>query len=466
MPIWNTTATLQAEATNFPTSTWSTSTTGSCSSTALLTSVATSDNAHPKCNAVAELTAEAATWRGATSSNQGTFTIKCGGYLYVEKKIVPIYGSPVAVVDNIENLPGSAADGTVYAVRGTAANREPIDAIYSTTSSKWIYQKALAGRENVKITYVNPLVGTNIVMPDYINFGGLPHTPKYWSVTPHQTSFNYTMEQIETTSSPAVVPGVSTIWKWRVEDLSDPGDGKYSLNEWRESSGTGPTLYSKSWYRPQVKNATKFNIKKNKTRKQRCVAFNNSNVDHMWMQIPAGGWSQPFTVIFVGVILQYPTAKFGHYLLDTGGELPVYKLAATQGKDYFVDEGKSPRNGMLVYRRSGRMGCSDPFISGPSIKIKHNEKPRPRVWFGVFNGSNSAFGFKDTKYKAYTTGTVGNYGAHQYFVIGRRTNRISDNRASKLQLWEMIMINRALTKEELDGLYQELANKYQFKKYT
>jgi hypothetical protein len=214
-----------------------------------------------------------------------------------------------------------------------------------------------------------------------------------------------------------------------------------------------------------VKETVKFNIKKNKTRQQRSVVFNNSNVDHMWMEIP-GGWAQPFTVVMAGIIHSYPTAKFGHYLLDAGGELPVYKLAATQGKDYFPEENKTPRNGMLFMKRSAKMGCDDYFDSGPRIRIKHTEKARPRTFYGVFNGSNSIFGFKDNKTKGRGTGTVSNYGAHRYFVTGRRTNRISDNRASHMSLWEIIFINSALSIEEIDGLCTELANKYQYKKYS
>lgn len=397
------------------------------------------------------------------SSNAAPGVVVFGrGALHKTTQIVQIYLPPVGTLNNIEDLPGSAADGTSYNILGLAANREPVTAIYSTYDNQWHYQPYTSGSAS-ELNIINPLVGKNITMPDYINVSGVPHVPKLWSVSTLGGTYNHSFETIESGATQAVSAGSTTRWRWKVSDLADPGTGKYSLNTWPSSSG-GPNWYSSGFYRPQVKGTVKFNLKKNKTRAQRSVVFNQKQVDHMWMEY-AAGLPQPFTVVVAGIIHSYPSAKFGHYILDAGKATPVFDADRT-GKDFFFNEGASPRNVMLYMKKTARMATNTQpdMKDGLNIRIKHTEKARPRVFYGVFNGANSAFGARDSKSKFHGTGPLDG-GTHRYFVMGRRTNRVSDNRAAVMSIWDINIFHRALTKAEIDGVYEELANTYQFKEY-
>lgn len=430
----------------------------------------------PEMTAVVSLTADASVTEGlkATSAT-GSFLFRFRGNLKTETRKIYLSQVSSGTVNNIEDLPASPSDGTVYNVLGTSPNREPVFAVYSSLSSSWYYQLA---KNTTKITYINPMIGTNVVMPNYINYEGTPHTPVYWSKNVDTGGFTYHMEAIEVTPS---VPGsggnddpenppppANKVWRWMVEDLADPGTGKYALNSWPAHGGQGPTWKSKEFYRPQVKGTVKFNIKKNKTRKQRSVVFNNHQVDHIYMTCAA--LPQPFTVVIVGIIHSYPTAKFGHYLLDSGKEPPIFNANKT-GKDFFFSEGTNPRNVMLFQKKRARIAVNtqpgkDLKVIDKNIKSKHTEKARPRFFYGVFNGNSSRIGAMDTKYKFDQTGQLSNHGGSTYFSMGRRVNRISDNRASVMSIWDITFFHRALSHAQLTGYYQEMASKYHFKEFT
>jgi hypothetical protein len=179
---------------------------------------------------------------------------------------------------------------------------------------------------------------------------------------------------------------------------------------------------------------------------------------------------QPFTVVIVGIINSYPTAKYGHYLLDSGTEPAIFDANMT-GKDFYPNEGTNPRNVLLFQKTRARIAVNqqpnaDLKTCDKNIKSKHTEKARPRFFYGVFNGNSSRVGTMDTKYKFDQTGALSNYGGSTKFSIGRRVNRISDNRASHMGLWDVTFFHRALSIEELTNYYQEMANTYQFKEYT
>jgi hypothetical protein len=454
-----------------PNANYSVSTTASLTATAVVTTGADSTTLTARNTAVASLTAVATVIEGMKgASSVGSFAFKFKGNLEVLTRKLYLSQLPTGTVNNIEDLSGiTPTDGMVYNVLGTSANREPVIAVYSSLSGSWYYQ---LGRNTTTITYINPMIGTYVTMPDYINMNGVPHTPTYWDKSHDTGAFQYSIEPIPTVPS---VPnsegggtGNNTVWRWKVEDLTDPGTGQYALNSWPAHNGVGPTWYSKEFYRPQVKGTVKFNIKKNKTRKQRSVTFNYNQVDHMYMTCSA--ISQPFTVVLVGIIHSYPTAKYGHYLLDSGAEPAIYDANKT-GTDFFPDEGTNPRNVLLFQKSRARIAVNqqpnaDLKLCDKNIKSKHTEKPRPRFFYGVFNGSSSRIGTMDTKYKYDQTGTLSNYGGSTNFSIGRRVNRISDNRASHMSLWDITFFHRALSKDELTNYYQEMASTYHFKEYS
>lgn len=417
-------------------------------------------------SAVASIEVEAASYSGARSYEAAVVYFLGSGTLEAVTRTVPVYAAPTGTVDNIDDLPPNPPDGAVYEVLGTDPNRNHVMAIYSALEGGWIYQPVLLGRNTSALNYINPFYGVALSMPDFINFNGAPHTPQYWSISTLDTTMSASLVDIIDPTVQAI-PGAFSVWRWKVEDLADPGSNPYSLSTWPETNGVGPSWQSKSFYRPLVKQTTKFNIKTNSSRTQRAVTFLPASVDHMWMEYPAG-LSQPFTVIACGVIHSYPTAKFGHYILDTARETPIFDANKT-GRDFFFNEGATPRNVMLYMKRSALLAVNNhPYTdlkNSAHVRVTHDYKSRPRMWYGLFNGDNSFIGSRDTQNTYHKTGRILDLSPHRYFGLGRRVDRVSDNRASHMSIWEIMIIGGALTRSEVNEVYEELSNYYQFKEY-
>jgi hypothetical protein len=460
---WNAQASLSATAEFTISQNLEITSTASFSTSFDLFSLGDSTNEHPSLSVDASLSIDAEVIPGITSSSHPSFRISARGTLNREIKTIPIHSVPVGTVDNISDLPANPPDGTAYYVSGTNPNTQSVLAVYSVLTESWNFQSNRV--VSTQIAYINPIIGTNVVMPNYLNFRGVPHVPKYWGTNIMGGRFAYTLEDIPPVSG--AVGGSPTIWRWMVEDLAEPGSGKYSLNTWPAHGGDGPTWNSRSFYRPQVKGTVKFNIDKNQIMRQKSVTFNFAAVDHMWME--CSDLPQPFTVIIAGIIHSYPTAKYGHYLLDSGKATPTFDANKT-GKDFFFSEGAVPRNVMLFQKTRARIAVNtqpgaDLKVCDLNIKTKHTEKARPRMFYGVFNEGASRIGTMDTKYKFDNTGELKNYGPSNYFVMGRRTNRVSDNRAAHMSIWDISIIHKALSFEEISGYYQEISNTYNFKEY-
>jgi hypothetical protein len=97
------------------------------------------------------------------------------------------------------------------------------------------------------------------------------------------------------------------------------------------------------------------------------------------------------------------------------------------------------------------------------VRVKHNYRRFPRMFFGVFNENHSRIGAFDKRYKFWKGGKTDNKSVRR-LVMGRRTNKISDNLSAHMTVVEVHFYNRALSRKQLMKQYKLIAAKYNFNK--
>ena len=311
------------------------------------------------------------------------------------------------------------------------------------------------------------LMSSSITMPDPVIVQGRPYLPLVPIKPASSMTFNVGPSNIHTFDppTPTVTPpgGTTHYWGWDAVDLADPPGthGFYNLTSWAETSGSGPSWVSSGVYTPRVADKVVYGAENAYHTYTRSVHFDASNVEHMWIDL--GSHSQPFTWVICGMINYYPYRTFGHYILDAGK--PTAQRDIT--RDWTFDEGLDQRSLMLFQSRTAVLAThtgKDAVANGKHVIAPHNEIARPRVFFGVFNGSASFVGSID-RYNNYgKTGSVDNH-THRYFVLGRRQNHVSNNLASHMTLFEIRFFNKALSANERATQYKQLASKWRFNKY-
>lgn len=314
------------------------------------------------------------------------------------------------------------------------------------------------------VTNTRALMTSFIDMPAPAVISGKPYVPAYWLKNDSAMTLTTGASHIRvmTPLKPTVGGPTDTEYTWTVEDLAEPpgNHGHYNLSTWKETDG-GPSWKSTAPYRPSVQDLVVYGAEGAYHTYSNSVHFDANSIEHMWIDL--GTHSQPFTWVFCGMINYYPYKTYGHYILDAGKATPVRDV----DKDWKIDEGLSQRSLMLYQSSSCVLATHtgrDAVANGKHIRGKNDDIARPRVFIGVFNGANSWIGSYD-KYNFYgRSGTIDNK-SHRYFVMGRRTNNISDNLASHMTMFEIRFFDRALTKSQRQDQYRQLASKWHFNKY-
>jgi hypothetical protein len=247
-------------------------------------------------------------------------------------------------------------------------------------------------------------------------------------------------------------------WVWYASDLTAPTDSDgYNLSEWPEHNG-GPSWESADGYRPNVRKRRLLRHNGEYVTWDKTVYFEHQAVNHMWIDL-GETLDQPFTVIMVGIIHTYPTATYGHYLLDAGKS----HSHLTTDRDHNINDHTDYRSVMLFQRSSALLATntSSDLTYGKHVRSKHNSRHAPRMFFGVFNGDHSRVGAFDVQHRFFGRGKVD--GKHpRYLVMGRRTNRLSDNLASHMTIVEVQIHKDSMTKKTLVKHYKQLSGKYHF----
>ena len=180
----------------------------------------------------------------------------------------------------------------------------------------------------------------------------------------------------------------------------------------------------------------------------------------MWLDM-GHALVQPYTWIFAVIILGYPAGDYRQYLLDSGKAQKESTIARVR-KGYDVNDGLSYRNTLLADRKQLIVGTKN---SGSVVRAPHKYAPRPRVFAGVYNGSNSYAAVMDERSAKIVKGTVPN-SKPRYFVSGRKQGRIDTDSAAHFMIFEVRLIEHAaLSPTELRKHYKQLASTYKFNSY-
>lgn len=297
---------------------------------------------------------------------------------------------------------------------------------------------------------------------------GKPYVPALWSKNSLATTITMGSSHgrviPDPTPTTAPLPGgvTNATYRWSVENLIAPGDNPYLISDWAPEGGSGPHWLSAGVYRPSVRQHVVFGKNNAYHTYTKSLLFHPSDVNHMWLDM-GSAISEPFTWMFAGIILSYPTRTYGHYILDAGKPTPQHDLRG--GRDYRAADGLSYRN-LMLFQRTSAILCTRPRVEdGVYVRASHNYVPRARVMYGVFNGSSSSVGYFDHENQVMKGGKV-DVKTHRYFVTGRRTNYVSDNLASHMLLFEIRFFSSALSKSHLLSNYRQMAAQWKFNHYN
>lgn len=281
--------------------------------------------------------------------------------------------------------------------------------------------------------------------------------------------------------------------RWTANSLPDPAafrGGMYWLGEPSAADNTiGITAAAQQWnpdgstpsappwrsiypFKPSVWNHVHYGEGGRILTISRGVRFNLQFVEHMWLDFGADH-HQPFTWAMVGIVMDFPYPSYTHTLLDMGRDpravgFPSISDTQAEVNDYVINDGGSYRNLLAVNRSQMLMATDNAPGAGHVLRTPFNPAPKPRMFFGVYNGDHSLVGnYSRDAGKLRTAGKLANTGAqhHRFYVMGRQKGRISQDAASHLVVFEIRYWSRALTAAELDEQYGQLSSTWKFGEY-
>ena len=250
--------------------------------------------------------------------------------------------------------------------------------------------------------------------------------------------------------------------RFKVGTLADASSGEYWLESWKDTNDDWEWK-SAYPYRPWVQKRTE-RLKDHTDRVYtRSLHFNNRFVEHMWLNM--GAEYQELTVLVAGMFHGFRGLKHGHYLLDAGKATPIYE-DVVDGEKHKIDDKLDYRATMLYRKKAAFFGTADAkdIRNKKHIKVKHDDRRKPKVLFAVFNGENSMAGSWDiddfdVKYRDLNPAPI------KRLVLGRARNRVNRKFASDMTLFEIMIFTKALNKKQIKKRCKRLAGRYKFQRY-
>ena len=320
---------------------------------------------------------------------------------------------------------------------------------------------------------VRPALIINVVMPDVPVINGYPEQGLVWARPAPVMSVNEGPDHTRYLADPdpnKIPPGKTSptgwgdltvpTYQWSANDLATPAwASEYKLSTWPEHSG-GPAWKSGGNFRPQVRGINTFSPRNVAHTYSQAVIFEPTFAQHMWVDL--GPHSQPYTWIFVGIINSYPTRTYGHYILDAG--VRPHNLHWDARDQIHTNADPYNRTLMLFQLHSAILFGDHIVNNGPYARAQHNYVPRPRMLYGVFNGSHSKVGWRDPAQHRVGGGKASAH-TSRYFVTGRRNAYFDSGLASHITLFEIRFFASALSSAMLDKHYKQIAGSWKFNLY-
>lgn len=273
--------------------------------------------------------------------------------------------------------------------------------------------------------------------------------------------------------------------RWCVADLPNPSgysDGYYWLGtpssydgtsnidsrarQWAPHSSTpqAPSWQSVYPFKPSVAAVNHYLQGGGVVNHPKGVNFNSHFIEHMWATF--GGFKEPYTFVVAGLVASWPSTKYVHTLLDYG------RSASFNGIHYSAADCSNPRdlNEGLPYRTLLQATHTQLRAAGAGggavLRSSWASRKVPAMFFGVYDGGSSTVGSWRRGYKATRRGSAGTSAEnHRYVILGRRNGILSQDNASHLLIFEIRFFRSALTQDQLDDQYAQLATSYKFSSY-
>lgn len=333
--------------------------------------------------------------------------------------------------------------------------------------------------------------------------GGKPSSPTYWAKVACIVTAKYGPKHIRTAPPPQPLPSHGGYYyppapiagpfsaRWSVEQLPDPNsysagfywlgdpssqDGtssiQHSARQWSPDGGaTGvPSWHSFFPFKPSVTSATHYLFGGASVYHPKGVNFNSHFIEHMWMD-----WGmnkhQPFTWVIAAMATDFPTHTYTHYLLDSGrnpDSVHFPRLSDTQtNTNRTIHDGLAYRNMLSISPTNVGICTRLNQNQGETVHCRVDAALRPKMFIGIFNGTNSYAGAYSpgrtllAKAKVDNTPTQ----AHRYYVLGRKNGVIGPSYSGQLLVFEIRYWNKVLSTAALEEQYDQLASRHQFDAY-
>ncbi len=356
-----------------------------------------------------------------------------------------------------------------------------VEAVVTATALN-IAEISVVSRASTSVTYIPSNIDINQVRT-YLKIGIAPDEPFIISGKPESPEYSARYPFTGTANSITVVnkpspkpvtprPGRESSYTWLASDL----DSTPALTKWKEHGEQGPAWFSGKGFEPRVQTRITFGPTGNYHTEDNVVVFDYKNVEHMWIDI-GRDLTQDFTWIFCGIILSYPTAKYGHYVLDHG-EKPPGKISRPLPKSErtakILTNETGYRAAMLYQPRHATMGShtgEDLVGNGRHIRTYNDYKPVPRMMYSIWNvdgpggTTRGKIGTRGYRFGHNQSGRI-NQKTYRKFVTGRRFRKLSTDLASHMALFEIRFFDHKLTSAELRSQHRNLSSKYKFRNYT
>lgn len=322
---------------------------------------------------------------------------------------------------------------------------------------------------------------------------GRPYLPPYWATPPSAVTAKQGPSDIH------VIPNPDPVWDpqkngWYIPPpLGGAGDIRWTANTFPAGVGLhwvgdassydntigqdpvydgwapapGPGSGGPSWrsyfpYRPAIMEHVYYGPGGQMATITNAMRFNLQFVEHMWLDM---NLVQPFTWIIAAIIMDFP-GYYTHTLLDSGNAPSAgglgFLLDTQLAGDRLINEDYGYRTQMVV--NPNQMGTANPPASG-MILTPFNAAPKPRMFFGCWNGAGSYCGNYSTSGKFFAPGYLPNHGNAPLTIMGRANGHINRGLASHLVVFEIRLFNSALVDRQLDDQYGQLSATWRFPAY-
>lgn len=342
-------------------------------------------------------------------------------------------------------------------------------------------------------------------MPTPVILAGKPYLPKIYGTigvtgnahagVGHLRGFpdpDPVWDGTEWTVPPPAAPAGANFVRWTVRDLPNPGTvtgGRYLLGhrvtndgtdtlpagaeQWDSSPGSDFDIpWQSAWpFKPVVQPHVHYGPDGDVHTIGAGITFHTHRVGHMWADM-GSLLTPPFTMLFVGVMLDFPSKSYLNYIFDAGFDpdtavttaqrTSIYRLGASG--NITLSEAEGYRNALRVGTNQVQM-FNDPTPTTRLVRVPFTSTLKPKMIAMVVNGASSMLAVFDNSRRLHRPISLASHGAQRLWVLGRANGIISVARSCNAVAFEIRAWDKALTLAHLEAQFAQLRSTWDFAGY-